>query len=141
MEKEKRILIADVDDDLLTRLAVLFKEKGYETTTAWGGREALEQLSSGDFDIILLSDYLPDVASAELWRAIRHLTRKPAIALMQGAEPGAEITQDYLDQGGQCILRRESPDLVVESLHKCLNTGNEYSLNSPESTLDCCSKH
>jgi len=130
MEKKKHILIADIDGDLLTRLAIFFEDKGYETTTAWGGREALEQLYSGKFEVVLLSDYLPDVASAQIWHAIGHLPGKPAIALMQGTQPGPEITQKYLTLGGHCILRKESPDLIVESLQKCLSSGNKYSLNS-----------
>jgi DNA-binding response OmpR family regulator len=57
MEQKKHILIADIDGDLLTRLAIFFEDKGYDTTTAWGGREALEQLYSGKFEVVLLSDY------------------------------------------------------------------------------------
>ena len=139
MEKKKHILIADIDGDLLTRLASFFEDKGYETTTAWGGREALEQLYSGKFEVVLLSDYLPDVASAQIWHAIGKLPGKPAIALMQGAQPGPEIAQKYLTLGGHCILRKESPGLIVESLHKCLSSGNEYSLNLWESTSGSCS--
>ncbi len=37
MEQKKHILIADIDGDLLTRLAIFFEDKGYDTTTAWGG--------------------------------------------------------------------------------------------------------
>ena len=130
MGQKKHILIADIDGDLLTRLAIFFEDKGYDTTTAWGGREALEQLYSGKFEVVLLSDYLPDVASAQIWHAIGHLPGKPAIALMQGAQSGPEIAQKYLTLGGHCILRKESPDLIAESLHKCLSSGNEYSLHS-----------
>jgi DNA-binding NtrC family response regulator len=139
MEKKKHILIADIDGGLLTRLAIFFEDKGYETTTAWGGREALEQLYTGKFEVVLLSDYLPDVASAQIWHAIGHLPGKPAIALMQGAQPGPEIAQKYLTLGGHCILRKESPGLIVESLHKCLSSGNEYSLNLSEPTSGSCS--
>jgi CheY-like chemotaxis protein len=128
MEQSKRILIADIDEDLLTRLTAAFENKGYDTTAAWGGREVLEQLRFGKFDAILLSDYLPDVESAEIWRVIRYQPGKPAIALMQGSQPGTEIAQDYLAAGGHCILRRESPALIVESLHECLSSGNAYSL-------------
>ncbi len=130
MEQKKRILIADMDEVLLTRLTTAFENKGYDTTAAWGGREATEQLRLGKFDAVLLSDYLPDVASAEIWRSIRHQPGRPAIALMQGAQPGPEMAQDYLAAGGHCILKREYPALIVESLHECLSSGNEYSLAS-----------
>jgi CheY-like chemotaxis protein len=130
MKQKKPILIADIDGDLLTRLAIFFEDKGYDTTTAWGGREALEQLYSGNFEVVLLSDYLPDVAGAQIWHAIGHLPGKPAIALMPGPQSGPEIAQKYLTLGGHCILRKESPDLIVEALHNCLSSGNEYSLNS-----------
>ena len=139
MGKKKHILIADIDGDLLTRLAIFFEDKGYETTTAWGGREALEQLYSGKFEFVLLSDYLPGVASAQIWHAIGQLPGRPAVALMQGAQPGPEIAQEYLTLGGHCILRKESPHLIVESVHKCLSSENEYSLSLWEPTSGSCS--
>ncbi|MGH9358011.1 MAG: hypothetical protein ACRD1O_02415 [Terriglobia bacterium] len=67
---QNRILIADIDSDLLTRLEVLFEDKGYYTTTAWGGQEAIQQLQFRPFDLVLLSDYLTDVSSEQLWRAL-----------------------------------------------------------------------
>ncbi len=130
MEKRRRILIADIDDELLTKLTNFFEDKGYETTTAWGGREALEQLDTGRFDVVLLSDYLPDVASTELWRAVRELPGRPAVALMQAAQPGSEIPRTYFEEGGICILRKRSATEIAESLHECLSTGNEFALGT-----------
>ncbi|HET7840753.1 MAG TPA: hypothetical protein VFM21_04070, partial [Terriglobia bacterium] len=130
MERRRRILIADIDDELLTKLTNFFEEKGYETTTAWGGREALRELSDGGFDVVLLSDYLPGVESAELWRAVRGLPGRPAVALMQAVRPGPEIPRTYFEEGGICVLRKRSATEIAESLHACLSTGNEFALGA-----------
>ncbi len=130
MEKRRRILIADIDDELLTKLTNFFESKGYETTTAWGGREALDELGEGQFDVVLLSDYLPGVESAELWRAVRGLPGKPAVALMQPARPGPEIQKTYFKEGGICVLRKRSATEIASSLHECLNSGNEFALTT-----------
>jgi len=119
MQKKKRILIADLDHDLITRLAFSFEDKGYETTSAWSGHEALEQLHCRQFDVVLLSAYLPDVGHAEVWGAIRRLPSKPAVALLESAQSDPEMVKKYLDLGGHCIVSERSAYLIAESVHKC----------------------
>lgn len=70
---ERRVLIADSDNDLATRQAFFFEDKGCETTTAWNGQEALTQLPYQEFEFILLSDYFSDAKCEEIWRAIHSL--------------------------------------------------------------------
>src|SRR5439155_15555861 len=60
-EQRHRVLVVDDDESVLTLLNQLLEEAGYETTTAWGGREAIEILRQSVFDLVLLDDYLPDL--------------------------------------------------------------------------------
>src|SRR5205814_3713976 len=49
-EHRPRVLVVDDDESVLTVLNRLLEEAGYETTTAWGGREAIEILRKSTFD-------------------------------------------------------------------------------------------
>src|SRR5574337_594784 len=118
--RKKRILIADQDHDLITRLAFFFEEEGYETTIAWGGREAVEQLHSGEFEFILLGDHLPDISPKEVWQAIQLLNATPTVVLLHGAQSDPEMARIYRDLGGQCIIREGSAYLIFESVRDCL---------------------
>jgi len=126
---EKRILIADIDGDFLTRLEVLFEDKGYRTTTAWGGRELLRALQSQQFDLILLSDYLPDIEPDELWRSLRRVAGSTSVALLETGDPAGEMARGYFRVGGHCVLSKASPHKVVEMVHGCLSAGESSQLN------------
>lgn len=129
MGVQKQILIADIDDDFLTRTEVLFEDKGYHTTTAWGGQEAIRQLQSGLFDLVLLSDYLPDVSGEELWRALARLPVRPSVAILGTAQPVKDIANHYQRLGGRCILDKALPYKIVEAVHQCLSSEERYPLN------------
>ncbi|MGH9440219.1 MAG: response regulator, partial [Terriglobia bacterium] len=126
---QKRILIADIDSDLLTRLEVLFEDKGYYTTTAWGGREMLRELQSKQFDLILLSDYLPDIESEELWRSLRRLAGSAFVALLETSDPVEKMAGHYLRAGGRCVLLKASPYKIVEAVCGCLGSGESHQLD------------
>ena len=66
-----RILIVDDDEDVLIRLERLLEGEGYETATAWSGKEALELSGKARFDLLLVDEYLGDVEIAKLWEELQ----------------------------------------------------------------------
>ncbi|TAM78766.1 MAG: response regulator [Acidobacteria bacterium] len=134
MRTKKRILIADGDHDLITRLAFFFEDDGYETTIAWGGQEAVEQLHSGEFEFILLGEQLPDVRPKEVWQAIRLLSAAPTVVLLHGSQSNPEMARIYSDLGGHCIIREGSAYLIFESVRDCLRAENQRQIQEGKST-------
>jgi len=51
-----KILIVDDDEQVLIELERLLESEGYNTTTAWGGREALAFTDQMQFDILLVDE-------------------------------------------------------------------------------------
>lgn len=125
MAKMKRILMADTDDDLVTRLAFFFEDKGYEATTAWNGQEVLTQLRSRQFDVILLSDYFDDASCEEIWRAVHRLPGNPTLVLLESPQTGPKRTKRLSDICGGCVVREKSAYLISESVHECLTSRSE----------------
>lgn len=125
MTTKKRILIADADNDLVTRLAFFFEDKGFETTIAWNGGEALRQLRSRQFEVILLSDYFADAKCGEIWRAIHRLPGKPTLVVLESLHSGPVIANKLSDMGADCVVRERSAYLIFEAVHECLASRGE----------------
>ena len=56
--KKKRVLIVDDDPHIVDKLALLLADK-YEITTASNGFDALERISEGGADVVLLDVRMP----------------------------------------------------------------------------------
>jgi DNA-binding NtrC family response regulator len=134
MNTQPQVLVAHIDEDLLMKLEVQFEDRGYKTSLAWGGREALAQINTGRFDLVLLSDYLPDVADSELWGVLERARGNPSVALLETAQPVAQIANEYRRHGGRCILSNASPSKIVEAVRDCLSSRERHSLNRENST-------
>lgn len=131
MATKKRVLIADTDDDLVTRLAFFFEDKGYETTTAWNRQEALMQLRTGQFEAILLSDHLAGANCEELRRAIDRLPGNPTLVVLESLHSGPEMAKKLSDLSGECVVREKSAYLIFESVQECLASRRERPSHAP----------
>ncbi len=89
-QDRKRILIVDDDEHVLIVLQAMLENEGYDTTTAWGGLEALSLLRSRPFDLVLLDEYLPDLEASAILAHIQHMAIRPLAMVMQAEQsPGA----------------------------------------------------
>ncbi len=71
----KRILIID-DEEMITKsLQKLLNKKGYAATIVSGGREALNEIKTSEFDLVVLDIRMPQMDGIETIRSIReHLS-------------------------------------------------------------------
>jgi|GEM_PF-1815247 DNA-binding NtrC family response regulator len=141
MEKTRRILIVDNDEDFLTRLQVLFEDCNYQTTVAWGGREVLTELQSQRFDLILLGDYLPDVNCEEFWQDFGRLAGSASVALLETNPPVEEMARQYHQAGGHCVLSKSAPHKIVEMVRGCLSSGENYQLSQNDAPREQFHRH
>ena len=101
MERKKILLVED--EVKLARFVELeLKYEGYAVTVCHDGREGLQQISAGEFDMILLDLMLPGLTGIELCRRVRKFSQIPIIMLtakdevmdkVAGLDSGAD---DYL---------------------------------------------
>jgi CheY-like chemotaxis protein len=127
--ERKRMLIVDDNEDDLIRLESLFETLGYDTTTAWSGQEALERLESKDFDVVLLDEFLPDVRSETVLRAIRRFTVQPWVALLHN-NPGLERSA-FSSLNPDCSIRKNGVGAVADALEQCLSHAGALALQNP----------
>jgi CheY-like chemotaxis protein len=122
-EHRQQVLVVDDDESVLSLLDQLLEEAGYETTTAWGGREAVEILRQSAFDLVLLDDYLPDLPSEEVLRQLRRLTDSTLVIVMQSGTLPDELAVRYARLGVRFFTDKHEPERIVElvrdSLSRC----------------------
>lgn len=87
----KKIFLVDEDVDLREALAsqLSFYEE-YETSEAGTGKEALDILKAGNFDIIILDVGLPDLDGREVCRMIRRIGVKVPIIMLSNFDTDAD---------------------------------------------------
>ena len=120
-EKRRRILMVDFDDEFLIQGQILLEDYGFDVTTTWSGTRACELLSSQKFDLVLLSDYLPDTGAHGLWSLLRKVPAGSEVAVIQSAYPTIPEIRDLLrDHVECCALPRGTPVQIVDRVVECL---------------------
>jgi DNA-binding NtrC family response regulator len=98
MKNAIRILI--VDDETIVResLGSWFREEGFTVDIAQSGKEALEKLTAGTWDIFLLDIKMPGMDGLELQRKIKEINAEATIIIMT-AYASVETAVEAMKQG------------------------------------------
>ncbi|HUX05702.1 MAG TPA: sigma-54 dependent transcriptional regulator [Acidobacteriota bacterium] len=127
---EIRILV--VDDEMVVRdsLASWFEEEGYEVGTAASGKEALQRMQEGSWDIGLLDIKMPGMDGLELQRKMKEIDPAVQIIIMT-AYASVQTAVDALKDGAyDYIVKPFDPDQLVHIIrnateHKKLSADSE----------------
>jgi DNA-binding response OmpR family regulator len=80
-QQAPRILLVDDEQSVQKLLAYPLRKDGYEVVCAFDGREALDRLRDGSFDLLVLDLMLPKVDGFEVCRQVRATSSVPIIML------------------------------------------------------------
>lgn len=108
-KERKTVLIADDDELVLIRLEGLLQDQGYETTTAWSGRQALELLRSSEFDLVLLDDCLSDIGTETVLEHMQSLASQPLTVVMQSSQPAPDSLPPFASFGVRDVVHKRMP--------------------------------
>ena len=120
MNYRPRILIADCHEDVLIELERLLEDAGFDTTTAWTGRDVIALLDALSFDVFLVNEYLPDGNAEDLLRAIRRRGIGTPCMIMQPSAPNMLDGARFRGLGVTALVCKYSPDEVLDRLHSYL---------------------
>ena len=86
------ILAVDDNDDSRSLIGLFLRKLGHETVVANSGRDAIEKIKGGNFDIVLMDVQMPEMSGYEATAAIRDLADgknlTPIVALTANAMTG-----------------------------------------------------
>lgn len=109
MRNRPKVLIVDYQADVLITFERLFEDAGFDTTTTWSGRNALQLTKASSFDLVLVNEYLSDMPAAEFVRQITAIGI-PCI-IMQGLRPQLEARTSLL--GVASVVSKASPVEII----------------------------
>jgi CheY-like chemotaxis protein len=116
---KKRVLIVDNSAEALQTLQGVLEKAGFDTQTTWSGREALALLKSGEFDVLLVDDYLPDLHSGDFLTQVAMLPIQPGIVVMQAAVPTANQLPRFASLGTPVVVPKHHLAEVCKAVATC----------------------
>ncbi|HEX5386957.1 MAG TPA: sigma-54 dependent transcriptional regulator [Gemmatimonadales bacterium] len=82
MNQKPSVLIVDDESGILDTLRILLRNEGFEVATAQGGKAGLEQIRTGNHDIILSDVRMPQVSGLDILSAAREQDAMTPVILM-----------------------------------------------------------
>jgi len=98
MTTTAKILIVDDEPDIATVLKLHLEDAGYETAWASDGKDGLEMLLSGAFDLTLLDIKMPRMSGVEVLRRLRESGNTTAVIMMT-AHGSEELAVECMKSG------------------------------------------
>jgi len=98
--KHLKVLIVDDDPAVLEVLATFLKSRGYAYTVCENGREGLEAMAAGDYDLVVSDIKMAEVDGFQLLEATRARAPHIGFVLMtayEGTHPMAEARRAGAD--------------------------------------------
>ncbi len=113
-----RILLAEDDDAMRAYLARALERSGYSVSTAATGREALDMVNSGTFDLLLTDIVMPEMDGIELAQKAQALDPAPKVMFITGFAAVALQANDAVPEARLLSKPFHLKDLVrqVDSL-------------------------
>jgi UDP-3-O-acyl N-acetylglucosamine deacetylase len=116
------VLIADDEEAILTTLAHILGDEGYETVTTTSGEEALHLYRERRPDVVFLDIWLPDWDGLETLQAMRDLDPEAMVIMMSG-HGTSETAVKAIKMGAHDYLEKPlSYDRTVQAVKDALKT-------------------
>ncbi|HEY0094060.1 MAG TPA: sigma-54 dependent transcriptional regulator, partial [Archangium sp.] len=114
------VLVVDDEEQVRTFLAELLGSSGYQVRCASSGSQALEMLSGGSFDVVLLDVMMPEMSGLEVLRRYR-ASGGGAPVIVLSALSGAEDAMRAMKMGASDYLSKPfSNDELEDVLSRAL---------------------
>lgn len=121
MEKIK-ILWADDEIDLLKPHILFLTEKGFDTTTANNGKDALELFKNNSFDIIFLDENMPGLSGLETLVKMKEYNNDIPVIMITKSEEELIMEEAIGSKIADYLIKPVNPNQILLSLKKNLDT-------------------
>jgi DNA-binding response OmpR family regulator len=131
---EARILVVEDEPSIREVVSLYLKRAGYQVSVVGDGQTALETLSSGAFDLVILDLMLPNVDGLEITRWLRERGDTPIIMLTARREERDRIAG--LEMGADdYVVKPFSPQELVSRVRAVLRRTHGSTMGRDEQPL------
>jgi|WetSurMetagenome_2_1015567.scaffolds.fasta_scaffold04824_6 DNA-binding response OmpR family regulator len=93
MAETYQILIVDDEPDILSTYKNFFEKRGYVVETAENGKEGLEKIRNGDFDVAIVDIGMPEMNGFEMIRKANEDDIDPEWIILTGHGQANEVIE------------------------------------------------
>ena len=123
-EAKLNVLVVDDNDCIREVLTALLSHKGHRCESAADGREAMEKVAQGHFDVVVTDVHMPEMDGITLTRELAVRFSDLPVMIMTG-QLDEHCRKSALSAGAREILRKpfEISEFMVR-LHKIIDIQN-----------------
>ena len=113
-----RILLADDEVEILRLYGDMLQGNGHEVVTAENGREVLDEVAGGDYDLLVLDLFMPQIDGFKALKELRARGSEVPVIVMTGHFPDDVVTKGIQDSGVSEVLRKP---VMITTLMNAVN--------------------
>jgi DNA-binding response OmpR family regulator len=118
--KQKKILIADDNENIREALTSILEDEGYALWTAKDGAEALRKVREISPDIIILDVTMPEISGYDVCRTIKNDPDLKKIFVLMLSAKGQATEQEHGKEAGadEYMVKPFSPSEILARINK-----------------------
>jgi len=120
--EEKKILIVDDEENILTIFRLVLESKGYRVDTASTGAEALVKVGLHKYDLCLLDLNLPDMLGTELVRQVHQIDPGMRKLMVTGESSGIDARTAQNNGADGFILKPVNKAALISAVEVALKS-------------------
>jgi DNA-binding NtrC family response regulator len=117
-----KVLIVDDEPDICEIISYEMEDRGFETTSANGGNEAIEKIKSNKYDLILSDVRMPNGSGVDIVNFVNTITgKKPKLILISAF---SDVNEEEMRKKGVISILTKPIDfnLVNKMIDQALST-------------------
>jgi DNA-binding NtrC family response regulator len=115
------VLIVDDEANYRNTLSKILSVKGYETTIAESGFQALDIMNDREFDAVLMDIKMPAMNGVETYKKMKAI-RPEAVVIMMTAFSVENLIEDAIKEGAYAVVRKPfDVDMIINMIEKSKN--------------------
>jgi DNA-binding response OmpR family regulator len=114
MSGPRRVLIADNDESVLIELERVLEDAGFDTTTTWDIRNAVQFLNTRSYDFVLLGESFSGIHAERMLQPAELAGNTPRVVILSAFPP-----RDDFPAGSSVVVCKRRPEDVL----RAINTG------------------
>ena len=129
-----KILIVDDDEAVRVTIRLVLERAGHQVIAAGDGRRGLDQLASGDFDLLFLDLFMPRMDGFETMRLVRQQHPSVQIIVISGSPVPSDPSTDpdFLTMATKLGAVRSlqkpfRPEALLQTVAACLEAAKRSS--------------
>jgi DNA-binding NtrC family response regulator len=116
MATQPKVLIVDDEERFRTTMCKLLTVRGLEAVTVGSGKEAIEKLRQGPYDVVILDVRMPEMGGVQVLSEIKKIDPQAEVIIMTGYA-SVDTAKEIMKRGAyDYVLKPYSIEELMEKI-------------------------